>query len=85
MYIPRSKLEPSNTWVEVINLKLDKNEIPELIKKDGIFPAWHMNKKYWVSITLDDTLSDEEVMEYINISHNFAIQKTKKKYHKITT
>ena len=78
MFINRLKLgEPSDEPVEVINLKLDSNKIPDLIKKDGIYPAYHMNKKYWVSISLDDTLSDSEIMDYIRESHGYTIQKRK--------
>ena len=78
MYIPRSKLEKSGGFVEVINIKLDKDEIPTLVKKSGIFPAWHMNKKYWVSVALDETLTDDEIMQYIEISHNYTLLKLKK-------
>ena len=75
-YVNFAKLgESKDGMVEIINLKLDKDEIPELIKKDGIYPAYHMNKKYWVSIRTDDTLSDKELMKYIDISHKFTIKK----------
>ena len=76
MYIERAKLdEHSEDKVEVINLKLNKDEIPDLCKKDGIYPAWHMNKKYWVSVTLDDTLTDDEVMKYIEESYSYTVIK----------
>ena len=29
-----------------------------------------MNKKYWLTIILDDTLPDEEIIKYINISYH---------------
>ena len=61
--------------VEIINLKLPKNEIPFLIKTTGIFPAYHMNKNNWVSIILDDTLNDDVIMEYIIKSHQFTENK----------
>lgn len=38
-----------------------------------------MNKQKWVSILLDDSLKDEEVMEYIDWSRNFMIGKTSRK------
>ena len=78
MFIIRAKLgEPSDEPVEVMNLKLDSNKIPDLIKKAGIYPAYHMNKKYWISISLDDTLSDNEIMNYVKESYSYTI-KTKK-------
>lgn len=38
--------------VWVVNLKADADKIPELVDKKSIFPAWHMNKKYWITIVL---------------------------------
>lgn len=58
--------------VEVINLKADPEMIPQLVKQAGIYPAWHMNKTYWISIILDDTLSDEKIMELISRSHDMV-------------
>ena len=75
-YIEFAKLgEVQEGMVEIINLKQDKDEIPELIKKDGIYPAYHMNKKYWISVRMDDTVSDEELMKYIDNSHQYTIKK----------
>ena len=37
-----------------------------------------MNKQKWVSILLDDTFNDEEVMKYINYSRDFMVGKTKR-------
>lgn len=71
--IDRSKIDKDNSGeIEVINVKLNNEEIPNLLKKEGIYPAYHMNKKNWVTITLDDTLSDEEIMDYVNISHKYT-------------
>ena len=63
--------------IEIINLKLDKEEINELVKKDGYFRAWHMNKKNWITIILDETLSDKEIMGHIKESHSYTVKKKK--------
>ena len=57
---------------EVINLKADPEEIPYLTGLPGIFPAWHMNKKHWISALLDDTLTDERVAELIRESRRLV-------------
>lgn len=73
MNIDKSKLEKEETgMVEVINVKLDEKKIPLLLKKKGIYPSYHMNKKKWVTLILDDTLSDEEIIEYIQESHKYT-------------
>ena len=47
--------------VEVVNLKHD--QVADLLVEKGIYPAFHMNKRYWISLPLDDTLTDEKVLE----------------------
>ena len=59
--------------VEAINLKHD--QVADLLSKKGIYPAFHMNKRYWISVALDDTLSDEEVLELIERSWSLTIKK----------
>ncbi len=65
--VPRSKVDPAGdaASVEVVNVKADGGEIGGILAKGGYYPAYHMNKKCWVSIILDDTLSDEEIHERI--------------------
>lgn len=69
--VPRRKVDPassSNREVEVINVKVDSGEIKETLSIGGYYPAFHMNKKCWVSIILDDTLADEEIQERVGDS-----------------
>ena len=47
--------------VEVVNLKHDL--VSDLLAERGIYPGFHMNKRYWISIPLDDTLTDQKVLE----------------------
>ena len=56
--------------IEVINLKLDEKMIKELIKMDGFYMAYHMNKKSWISIILDNTLDNEIIYSLIDQSYN---------------
>ena len=57
--------------IEILNLKLDNN-ITKYLDKIGVYPAYHMSKKSWVSVLLDDTLSDNEIMEMLDISYRLA-------------
>lgn len=69
--VDKSKLdENSSGEIEIINLKLNSDAIPSLLKKEEFYPAYHMNKKNWITIILDDTLKDTEIMEYIKLSHS---------------
>ena len=72
MNLNRSKFRKEEEGiVEVLNVKLE-DKVEENIKRKGIYPAYHSNKKNWVSIILDDTLTDEEVMDLISISYDLS-------------
>ena len=74
MKISWDKLEKSREGqVEAVNLKHD--QVVDLLSQKGIYPAFHMNKRYWISVAFDDTLSDEEVLELIEKSWNLTSKK----------
>ena len=61
MRIPWDRLDKGREGlVEAVNLKHD--QVADLLSQNGIYPAFHMNKRYWISLPLDDTLSDEKVL-----------------------
>lgn len=78
--IPRDKLDGSGSQeeVEIVNLKVDGREIAELLSQSGIFPAYHMSKKTWVSVLLDDTLEDQTVFALLEKSRYLVGPKTYK-------
>lgn len=78
MNIDKSKLiKKEKGEVDVINLKLDKDEITELIQKKGYYPAYHMNKKNWITLILDETLTDLTIMGHIDESYSYTFGKRK--------
>lgn len=73
MNLDKSKIKKGTKGeVEIINIKLEPKEIEELLKKDGFYPAYHMNKKNWITIILDNTLSDKDIMTLIDKSYNLS-------------
>ncbi len=74
MNLDKNKLDKkAKGEVEIINIKLEPREIEDLLKLDGFYPAYHMNKKSWISIILNDTLTDELIMSLIEKSHAFTV------------
>ena len=59
--------------VEVVNLKHDL--VSDLLAERGIYPGFHMNKRYWISIPLDDTLTDQKVLELFEKSYFLTSKK----------
>ncbi|EID84717.1 hypothetical protein MSI_17660 [Treponema sp. JC4] len=49
--------------VWVVNMKASQDEIPNLIDKKSIFPAWHMNKKHWITVLLTAATDFEKLCE----------------------
>ena len=74
MNIDRKKIAPKQSGnVEIMNIKLDAEEILQLHKQNGFYPAYHMNKKSWITLVLDDTLDDRTVEKYLDKSHEFTV------------
>jgi len=63
--------------VEVVNIKLDPDKIKDLHKEKGFYPAYHMNKKNWISILLNDTVPDGLLFDLLDESHTFTLKKKK--------
>ena len=70
MNLDLSKLDNEKGEVEIINVKLDKNKIQKLLKQKGFYEAYHMSKTAWISIVLNDTLKDEEIIPLLDESYN---------------
>lgn len=60
----------SSDLVEIIDLKMPPEEIEKLVDNKKIFPGYHMNKKHWITICLDNTMKNQELFKYIDISYN---------------
>lgn len=58
--------------VYIINLKLDPQEIEELIDNKIYFKAYHMNKKYWITVLLNSRTNKDKLWELINKSYNIV-------------
>lgn len=74
MNINKNKIDQGNEEVEILNVKLDEKEVNTLLERKGFYKAYHMNKKNWVTILLDDTVDDKEIISYIEKSHQLTEQ-----------
>ena len=68
--------------IEFVNVKVDDLFFRDmLIQQDGILPAYHMNKQHWVTVLLDGTVSEKQVLDLIDAS--FLATASAKKKQKI--
>ncbi len=72
MNIPKNKIDIGDETVEILNVKLNPDEIKTLLEQKGFYRAYHMNKQHWITILLDDTVSDQKIMSLIDESHQFT-------------
>lgn len=56
----------SDEPVWAVNLKADADKIPSLVDEKSIFPAWHMNKKHWITVVLT-AVTDFEKLKSLTV------------------
>ena len=59
----------SDEKVEIIDLHARTEDIPFLVDNICIFPGFHMNKKHWITVILDGSMTDERLFELIDQSY----------------
>ena len=63
MPLDQGKLGKESKLVDIIDFKTDR--LDELLTDSRFFPAYHMNKKKWITAVLDDSLSDVELIDLL--------------------
>ncbi len=63
----------SDNQVEIIDLRYQKEKIENLLKNKNIFPGYHMNKKSWITLKLDNSLTTKEIYNLIDNSYKLSI------------
>ena len=58
--------------IDVLDIKARPEHIGSLRKKEGILPAYHMNKEHWISIILSGHLSDKEIFDLLTESYHLT-------------
>ena len=57
-----------------VNLKIDPDEGADLVRAhEAIVPGYHMNKRHWITVTLDGSLPDEFVEDLIANSYELVV------------
>jgi len=73
MRIPYQRLLPDQEGMaDIVNLKADPKVIQELIDNIHYFPAYHMNKTYWLSVLLDSSADMGKIKALLMESYRLA-------------
>lgn len=63
----------SDSKIEVIDLRYQKEKIENIVDNKKVFPGYHMNKKSWITIKLDNSLDTKTICDLIDNSYNLSI------------
>ncbi|MBR1544936.1 MAG: MmcQ/YjbR family DNA-binding protein [Alphaproteobacteria bacterium] len=79
MEISADKLGFNNkNKIDILNVKAEPQFIDFLLSYgEKVYPAYHMNKKNWISIILDGSIDDEKIYNLIDSSYNMVSKKIK--------
>ena len=70
-----SGTENNEEAVWAVNMKAAHDEIPSLIDKKSVFPAWHMNKKHWITVLLSAVTDFERLCTLTEQSYKLVSSK----------
>ncbi len=71
MNLSKSKLGiDSDEVVDIIDLKILPQDIENIVDNEKYFLGYHMNKKHWFTILLDNGVPIERIFEFIDKSYN---------------
>ena len=76
--VPCSKLDGKSGRTDVINLKCEPLLASCAVDGKRIFPAYHMNKRHWISIPLDGRTDADEICAFADLSYRLTAPKEKK-------
>lgn len=76
MTVAKSKLGlKSDEKIDVLSVKCDPLLIGSLLHNKGYFPAYHMNKQHWITISLDGSVPKEEIINLLHMSFDMTKKK----------
>lgn len=73
MDIPKNRIGlTEDEIVDVLDVKCEPEMIDVLVSQKGFFPAYHMNKKHWITVILDGTVADNEIYSLLDQSYEMT-------------
>ena len=71
--VAKSKLGlESDEKIEIIDLRVDANNIDTIVDNKTVFPGYHMNKKHWITICLDGSVPLKDIEKLLDASYQLA-------------
>ena len=64
--------EDADEICDILNVRCDPVMIGGLREQPGFYPAYHMNKEYWVSILLDGSVPEKQIRGLLALSFSLT-------------
>lgn len=61
--------------VTILNIKIRKEDLEPLLRQEGYYPSYHMSKSSWITVVLDDAISDQDLFALVETSKNLVASK----------
>lgn len=61
-----------NSPCTIVNVKCEPSAIGTLVREHNILPAYHMNKNHWITLIIDDELSEDVATSLIDMSYQLT-------------
>lgn len=65
--------------IDIVNVKCAQEIIDSMWQQDGIYPAYHMNKAHWLTLSLDGRVSTDTLKWLLDISYDLTRTKIPKR------
>ena len=69
----------SDELIDVVNMKCAPEIMDDLWHEAGVFPAYHMSKKHWLTLALDGSCPSETLQFVLRVSYDLTRRKIKAK------
>ncbi len=73
MNVPKEKLGLAGEGrIDIVNVKCRPELIGSYRAQTGFLPAYHMNKEHWLSVLLDNTIAEADILSLIDDSYQLT-------------
>ena len=80
MQVEKSRLGlEGDTKVDILDVKCDADMVGLLTQTYGFLPGYHMNKKHWISVLLDDSVGEARILDFLDMIYDLIDSEKMKK------
>lgn len=65
----------SGERIDVVNLKVEPDMIEDIVQLPGVLPAFHMNRRHWITALLDGSVDLNTLAPLVEMSYNSTMKK----------